>query len=75
MLFLAGLPPVGASLPPGRSDADMGSANLAGPASDVNGNGMVTGGGSNIWNAADQFIFPASAPLVTVAMPASLIVV
>jgi len=44
-----------AGLPSGWNDADIGSPGLAGSASDVNGNWTVTGGGSDIWNAADQF--------------------
>jgi len=60
MLFLAGLPAARASLPPGWSDADIGSPGLAGSATDVNGNWTVTGGGSDIWNAADQFNFAST---------------
>jgi hypothetical protein len=44
-----------AALPPGWSDADIGSPALAGSASFNNGLWTVTGGGSDIWNAADQF--------------------
>ena len=44
-----------ASLPPGWSDADIGSPTLAGSASDSNGLWTVTGGGADIWNDADQF--------------------
>ncbi len=39
------------------SDVDIGSPGLAGSASDINGNWTVTGGGSDIWNTADQFNF------------------
>jgi hypothetical protein len=46
-----------ASLPPGWSDADIGSPGLVGSATDVSDNWTVTGGGSDIWNAADQFNF------------------
>jgi len=49
--------PAWAGLPSGWSDADIGSPGLAGSASDVNGNWTLTGGGSDIWNAADQFNF------------------
>jgi hypothetical protein len=49
-----------ASLPAGWSDADIGSPGLTGSASDVNGNWTVTGGGSDIWNAADQFNFAST---------------
>ncbi|MGH7973173.1 MAG: hypothetical protein ACREIC_31020, partial [Limisphaerales bacterium] len=41
--------------PSGWTDADIGSPGLAGSASYDNGNWTVTGGGSDIWNAADQF--------------------
>ena len=60
MFVLAGLPAARASLPPGWSDADIGSPGLAGSATDVNGNWTVTGGGSDIWNAADQFNFAST---------------
>ncbi|MFZ0828260.1 MAG: lamin tail domain-containing protein [Verrucomicrobiia bacterium] len=55
MFFLAWLPSAKAGLPPGWSDADIGSPGLAGSASYVNGTWTVAGGGSDIWNAADQF--------------------
>ena len=44
-------------LPPGWSDADIGSPGLAGSAGYTNGLWTVTGGGSDIWNTADQFNF------------------
>jgi hypothetical protein len=53
-----------ASLPPGWCDTDIGSPALAGSANDVNGNWTVVGGGSNIWNAADQFNF-VSTPYIS----------
>src|ERR1043166_7754716 len=49
-----------AALPPGWSDADIGSPGLAGSASYNNGNWTVTGGGSDIWNNADQFNFAST---------------
>ena len=49
--------PALAALPPGWSDADLGSPGLAGSAGDTNGYWTVTGGGSDIWNNADQFNF------------------
>ncbi len=57
LLLLVCNTPAWASLPPGWSDADIGSPGLAGSASEVNGNWTVSGGGSDIWNAADQFNF------------------
>jgi regulation of enolase protein 1 (concanavalin A-like superfamily) len=50
----------GAALPPGWTDADIGSPGLAGSASYVNGNWTVTGGGADIWNSADQFNFAST---------------
>ena len=49
-----------ASLPAGWSDADIGSPALAGSASYDNGLWTVTGGGSDIWNTADQFNFAST---------------
>ena len=49
-----------AGLPPGWSDADIGSPALTGSASDNNGLWTVTGGGSDIWNNADQFNFAST---------------
>src|SRR5580765_7577063 len=49
-----------AALPPGWSDADVGSPGLAGSASYANGLWTVTGGGSDIWNAGDQFNFAST---------------
>lgn len=60
MFLLASLPLARASLPLGWSDTDIGSPGLAGSATDVNGNWAVTGGGSDIWNAADQFNFAST---------------
>ncbi len=48
---------VWAGLPAGWSDADIGSPGSAGSASYANGNWTVAGGGSDIWNSADQFNF------------------
>src|SRR5262245_50961185 len=44
-----------AALPPGWSDADIGSPAIAGSANYNNGLWTIAGGGSDIWNAADQF--------------------
>jgi len=44
--------PAWADLPPGWSDADIGSPGLAGSAAYTNGNWTVTGGGADVWNAA-----------------------
>src|SRR5436190_12454011 len=44
-----------AALPPGWTDTDIGSPALAGSASFNNSLWTVTGGGSDIWNTADQF--------------------
>jgi hypothetical protein len=55
LVFLRANNPAWASLPAGWSDDDIGSPGLAGSASYTNGNWTVTGGGADIWNAADQF--------------------
>ena len=60
MLFWGGNNPVWASLPLGWSDAEIGAPALTGSASATNGNWLVTGGGSDIWNAADQFNFAST---------------
>ncbi len=49
-----------AGLPAGWSDADIGSPGLAGSAGYTNGDWTVTGGGSDIWNAADQFNYAST---------------
>jgi hypothetical protein len=49
-----------AALPSGWNDADIGSPALAGSAAYNNGNWTVIGGGSDIWNAADQFNFAST---------------
>jgi hypothetical protein len=59
LLFVCNMP-AWAGLPTGWTDADIGSPGLAGSASDVNGNWTVSGGGSDIWNAADQFNFAST---------------
>jgi regulation of enolase protein 1 (concanavalin A-like superfamily) len=46
---------VQADLPAGWSDTDIGLPGLAGSAGYTNGNWTVRGGGSDIWNASDQF--------------------
>ncbi|MGA9450053.1 MAG: PKD domain-containing protein, partial [Verrucomicrobiia bacterium] len=57
-VFDVGLNTRGSSyLPPGWSDADIGSPGLAGSAGYTNGLWTVTGGGSDIWGTADQFNF------------------
>src|ERR1039458_2126363 len=60
LLILAINHPARAGLPLGWSDADIGAPGLAGSASATNGNWIVTGGGSDIWNAADQFNFAST---------------
>jgi hypothetical protein len=49
-----------AALPPGWSDADIGSPGLAGSATYASGLWTVTGGGSDIWNTADKFNFAST---------------
>jgi hypothetical protein len=58
ILPLAG--PVWAGLPPGWTDADIGSPGLAGSAGNTNDNWTVTGGGADIWGASDQFNYASS---------------
>jgi len=60
MFFFAARPFANAALPPGWSDADIGSPGLAGSASYAGGVWTVTGGGADIWNAADQFNFAST---------------
>ena len=55
IFIFAVLPPARAGLPQGWSDADIGSPGLAGSASYASGVWTVTGGGADIWNAAEQF--------------------
>ncbi|MGA2853748.1 MAG: lamin tail domain-containing protein, partial [Verrucomicrobiota bacterium] len=59
VFFLANNP-ASASLPDGWSDADIGSPGLAGSANYSSGAWTVTGGGSDIWNTADQFNFAST---------------
>jgi len=47
----------GQGLPSGWTDGDIGSPGIAGMAADTDGGWTVAGGGSDIWNAADQFNF------------------
>ena len=54
-LFIPLAESVLADLPPGWTDADIGSPGLAGSATDVSGGWTVTGGGSDIWGGSDQF--------------------
>ncbi|HEV2437778.1 MAG TPA: cellulase family glycosylhydrolase [Verrucomicrobiae bacterium] len=49
-----------AALPPGWSDADIGSPGLAGSASYANALWTVIGGGADIWGTADQFNFAST---------------
>lgn len=49
-----------ADLPQGWSDADIGSPGLAGSATYAGGLWTVAGGGSDIWNTADQFNFAST---------------
>jgi len=46
-----------AALPSGWVDGDVGSPSIGGSASFTNGLWTVSGGGSDIWNASDQFNF------------------
>jgi hypothetical protein len=46
-----------AQLPPGWTDTDIGSPSQPGSASFSAGDWSVSGGGGDIWNAADQFNF------------------
>src|SRR6185437_13549874 len=48
------------TLPAGWSDADIGSPGLAGSAAYTNGSWTIKGGGSDIWNGADQFNFAST---------------
>jgi hypothetical protein len=52
--------PAWADLPAGWSDTDIGSPGLAGSANNAGGVWTVTGGGSDIWNNADQFNFAST---------------
>lgn len=49
-----------AALPPGWSDADIGSPGMAGSANYAGGLWTVAGGGSDIWNNSDQFNFAST---------------
>ncbi len=49
-----------ADLPSGWSDADLGSPGIAGSAAFTNGNWTVSGGGADIWGAADQFNYAST---------------
>jgi hypothetical protein len=49
--------PAPAALPSGWADQDIGSPALAGGAAYTNGVWTVAGGGTDIWNAGDQFNF------------------
>ncbi len=60
MFLLTSLPSALASLPPGWSDADIGSPGLAGSASYAGGVWTVTGGGADIQGTADQFNFAST---------------
>ncbi len=46
---------VGASLPNGWNDSNIGSPGILGSADYTNGIWLVSGGGADIWNSADQF--------------------
>ncbi|MGA2685503.1 MAG: LamG-like jellyroll fold domain-containing protein [Verrucomicrobiota bacterium] len=50
-----------AALPAGWSDVDVGAPGIAGSASYSNGVWSVAGGGTDIWNASDQFNFLTNA--------------
>src|SRR5437773_12088731 len=49
-----------AALPPGWADVNIGSPAMAGSASYNNGFWTLTGGGSDIWNSADQYHFAST---------------
>jgi len=55
VLLLIGVTPARAQLPAGWSDTDIGAPSLAGSAAYSAGDWSVSGGGADIWNAADQF--------------------
>lgn len=57
LAFSSGLGPAWADLPPGWTDADIGSPAQAGSAAATNGLWTVAGGGADIWGTADQFNF------------------
>src|SRR5271168_3620072 len=57
IFLLAGLRRVGAGLPAGWSDTDIGSPGDAGAASYTNGGWTVSGGGADIWGTNDQCNF------------------
>ncbi|HEY5041370.1 MAG TPA: chitobiase/beta-hexosaminidase C-terminal domain-containing protein [Verrucomicrobiae bacterium] len=60
LLLLPVAEPVLAGLPPGWTDADIGSPGMAGSAGYTNGNWTVTGGGSDIWGGSDQFNYAST---------------
>ena len=60
LVFFLANNPVRAQLPDGWTAADIGSPGLAGSASYAGGVWTVTGGGSDIWGAADQFNFAST---------------
>src|SRR5262249_52379817 len=56
-LLFSGLRPAFGQLPSGWSDQDIGFPSQPGSASYSGGNWSVSGGGSDIWNTADNFHF------------------
>ena len=62
-----------AALPAGWTDADIGSPAQAGSGSFVNGAWTVSGGGSDIWNANDQFNFTSSGLASDCALTAQIL--
>jgi hypothetical protein len=55
LVLCAGISSAWADLPPAWNDTDIGAPARAGAAGYTNGYWIVTGGGSDIWGAADQF--------------------
>ena len=60
LLFLMLTEPGWAALPPGWTDADIGSPSLAGSAAYTNGNWTVAGGGADISGTSDQFNYAST---------------
>ena len=59
-MFLPMAEPVRADLPPGWTDADIGSPTQTGYATDTNGGWTVAGGGADIWGTSDHFNYAST---------------